>query len=104
MNRGPTEKQRRARAASIAAIRRKLGFAQTEFASLLGVHPITVSKWELAKAEPSPWHMSVIDALGTLNTWTQGGPGPNNEFLATLVPGLTPAAGGAGGAKPAPSE
>jgi DNA-binding transcriptional regulator YiaG len=59
-----TAKQRRAQAERIAAIRHKLQFQQVEFAALLGVHPVTVSKWERAKAGPSSWHMSLIEAIG----------------------------------------
>lgn len=37
----------------IAEVREVLGITQTELAILLGVHPITVSKWERALLRPS---------------------------------------------------
>lgn len=58
-----TKGQREAQAVRIAATRRRIMFSQVEFAMLLGVHPITVSKWERAAAEPSAWHMALIDAI-----------------------------------------
>lgn len=35
--------------------RKRLGLTQVEFSILFGVHPITVSKWERGKAEPTVW-------------------------------------------------
>lgn len=36
---------------------------QVEFSRLLGVHPVTVSKWERAAAMPSPWQSNIMAAL-----------------------------------------
>lgn len=43
--------------------RLNLGITQGELAALLGVHPITVSKWERRKAEPSPWQCAALKML-----------------------------------------
>ena len=40
----------------MAECRKRLGLTQVEFSILIGVHPITVSKWERGQAEPSSWH------------------------------------------------
>lgn len=57
--------RKKARAQFITATRKKLQFQQTEFAGFLGVHPITVSKWERGLAQPSPWQIAIIEALST---------------------------------------
>jgi len=41
--------------ASIQQLRQKLNLNQVQFAQLLGVHPITVSKWERGEADPTPY-------------------------------------------------
>ena len=40
--------------------RRALGLSQAEFASLLGVHSMTVSKWERGEAVPSAHQVALI--------------------------------------------
>jgi transcriptional regulator with XRE-family HTH domain len=44
----------------IAAIRADLGFNQAQFARLLGVHPITVSKWERGVLVPNAHQAALI--------------------------------------------
>jgi transcriptional regulator with XRE-family HTH domain len=34
---------------------------QAQFAQLLGVHPVTVAKWEAAVLEPTPYQASLIE-------------------------------------------
>ena len=43
----------------IAGLRRRLGFSQVQLAQLLGVHPLTVSKWERGLLSPSD-HQSAL--------------------------------------------
>ena len=40
--------------------RHRLGLTQIEFAALLGVHPLTVSKWERGALEPSSYFEALI--------------------------------------------
>lgn len=49
----------------LAALRRQLMMTQAQFAALLGVHWITVSKWERRLLTPSPWHLALIRAAAT---------------------------------------
>lgn len=51
-------------------VRIKLGINQVEFANLLGVHPVTVSKWERSIVKPNAWQASIIDAIGKSNVTT----------------------------------
>lgn len=43
-----------------ARLRGKLKLTQAEFATLFGVHPITVSKWERELAKPTPWQTALM--------------------------------------------
>jgi len=43
--------------------RRALGMTQVQFASLFGIHPITVSKWEHNKGRPSPWQRELFRGM-----------------------------------------
>jgi putative transcriptional regulator len=36
-------------------LRESLGLSQADFARLMGVHPMTVSKWERGVANPTPY-------------------------------------------------
>jgi putative transcriptional regulator len=45
----------------IQSLRKQLGLNQVEFAQLMGVHPITVSKWEGGKAAPTPYQNALFD-------------------------------------------
>ncbi len=44
----------------IKLLRETLGLGQVELAQLMGVHPITVSKWENDHAEPSPYQLALL--------------------------------------------
>ncbi len=46
--------------AEIRAVRQSLGMTQAQFAQLLGVHNLTVSKWERGILEPSPYHVALM--------------------------------------------
>jgi DNA-binding transcriptional regulator YiaG len=50
-------------AEAMKSARLRLRLSQVEFAILLGVHPVTVSKWERGEAEPSVWHYLVATTL-----------------------------------------
>lgn len=47
-------------AAEVTAIRVSLGLTQVQLAQLLGVHPLTVSKWERGQGEPSPHQAAML--------------------------------------------
>lgn len=49
--------------AAMQLARKKLGLTQVEYAILLGVHPITVSKWERGHAEPTSWQYCIARSL-----------------------------------------
>jgi len=42
-------------------VRKTLGLTQPLFGQLLGVHPMTVSKWERGELEPSEYQQLLID-------------------------------------------
>lgn len=44
----------------ITAVRRRLGLGQTELASLMGVHPMTVSRWERGVVPPGAYHGALL--------------------------------------------
>jgi len=48
-------------ASEIKALRGQLNLNQVEFAQLVGVHPITVSKWEREDATPTPYQAALFD-------------------------------------------
>jgi DNA-binding transcriptional regulator YiaG len=47
-------------ASDISSIREALGLSQLQFAQLLGVHPITVSKWERDIAFPTDYQTAFL--------------------------------------------
>lgn len=49
----------------IADLRESLGFSQAQFAQLLGVHPLTVSKWERGILKPSPHQTALLMSFRT---------------------------------------
>lgn len=52
----------------IARIRSELGFTQAQLAQLLGVHVLTVSKWERGVLEPSPHQAAFIQSFAVAQT------------------------------------
>ena len=52
-------------ASEIRKLRDKLGLNQAEFAQLVGVHPITVSKWERGEAVPSAYQNALFEQFST---------------------------------------
>lgn len=47
----------------IARLRQGLGFSQIQLAQLLGVHPLTVSKWERGLLSPSDHQSALLDSF-----------------------------------------
>lgn len=45
----------------LVSLRDRLGLTQTEMAAMLGVHPMTVSKWERGAGESPPYHRQQIE-------------------------------------------
>ena len=49
--------------AELHSVREKLGLSQVQFAQLLGVHPLTVSKWERGMLAPTPHQNALLDSF-----------------------------------------
>lgn len=49
--------------AEVSQTRTKLGLTQVQLASLLGVHPLTVSKWERGVSGPSPHQEALLNSF-----------------------------------------
>ena len=47
----------------IVGLRNALGLTQAQFASLLGVHSLTVSKWERGLLAPSPYQLALMQSF-----------------------------------------
>jgi transcriptional regulator with XRE-family HTH domain len=45
----------------IRSLRESFELSQIQFAQLMGVHPITVSKWERGVSPPTPYQMALLD-------------------------------------------
>ncbi|MFH1748333.1 MAG: helix-turn-helix domain-containing protein [Planctomycetota bacterium] len=50
-------------AAAVIEVRLKLDLTQVQLASLLGVHPLTVSKWERGLLSPTPYQSAILDSF-----------------------------------------
>ena len=48
---------------AIRNIRKVLGLTQTQLGQLLGIHSLTVSKWERGVLTPSPYQMAMLDSF-----------------------------------------
>jgi len=49
--------------ADVTALREALDLTQAQFATLLGVHSLTVSKWERALLEPAPYQVALMQSF-----------------------------------------
>ena len=49
----------------IYKLRRGLGLNQDKFGQLLGIHPMTVSKWERGVLTPKPYQLAMMEAFKT---------------------------------------
>lgn len=91
-------------ASKISAVRSALGLTQLELASLLGVHSITVSKWEGGRLAPSPYQVRFLEAfarshkadprVGAEVLETMQNRGVVAALYCALRPGLVPERGG----------
>ena len=50
-------------AAELQKLREKLGLSQVQLAQLLGVHPLTVSKWERGILAPTPHQNALLESF-----------------------------------------
>lgn len=50
-------------AAEISIVRSQLGFSQVQLAQLLGVHPLTISKWERGVLAPTPHQSALLQSF-----------------------------------------
>jgi putative transcriptional regulator len=51
-------------AAEVSEVRNKLGLSQVQLAQLLGVHPLTISKWERGVSGPTPHQAALLQSFG----------------------------------------
>lgn len=51
-------------AAEVTALRDALRLTQAQFATLLGVHSLTVSKWERGRLQPAPYQVALMQSFG----------------------------------------
>ncbi|HEX8692286.1 MAG TPA: helix-turn-helix domain-containing protein [Longimicrobium sp.] len=51
-------------AAEVFAVRSQLELSQVQLAQLLGVHPLTVSKWERGLLMPTPHQSALLHSFG----------------------------------------
>ena len=49
--------------AEIRALRNALDLTQAQFAQLLGVHHLTVWKWEQGRSRPTPHHIAMMQSF-----------------------------------------
>ncbi len=45
----------------VATTRHALGLTQTELATILGLHYVTICRWENGHMEPKPWVLAIFD-------------------------------------------
>lgn len=69
----------------IKQTREKLKLTQVQFGQLLGVHPLTVSKWERGQLAPTPHQQALIQSFGVA--------GNAKENVGEQVAGLLVTAG-----------
>jgi transcriptional regulator with XRE-family HTH domain len=48
-------------ATDIPRLRKDLHLNQSQFAGLMGIHPITVSRWERGKVSPTPYQWAFLE-------------------------------------------
>ena len=60
----------------IRELREYLGISQKEFAKALGLHPLSISRYELGKSKPAPSVLKLIeDKFGVNPEWLKNGKG-----------------------------
>ena len=73
----------------ISQLRSRLQMSQVEFGQLLGVHFMTVSKWERGVASPSSYQIALIEQFDRA---ARAKNGVNNEELKNVLIGVGVAA------------
>lgn len=70
----------------IRLIRDRLGLTQQQLAQMLGVHPVTLSRWERNQAEPGPYNVQQLllleEGAGRM------GDDDRQRFMAMIATGL----------------
>jgi len=56
----------------IATVRRGLGLTQAQLAGLLGVHWMTVSRWERGTLVPTAWQQAMLATLAQAQAHDEG--------------------------------
>ena len=64
----------------LSRLRQRLGLSQSDFADLLGVHAMTVSKWERGVAKPSVHQQRVLKALARAPEREKGAKGARDPL------------------------
>ena len=55
----------------VSGLRSQLGLSQVQFGQLLGVHPLTVSRWERGLLVPTPHQTALIESFAKARTAEQ---------------------------------
>lgn len=74
--------------ASLKTLRRSLGLSQAELASLLGAHPMTVSRWERGRTRPGEHAERLLAAFARAaerGVRFEGAGGDPTRFLAEVL-------------------
>jgi putative transcriptional regulator len=66
----------------VADLRAALGLKQADLALVLGVHSMTVSKWERGELVPTPYQQALLEAFGRA---IQRDPGLRTDLLHTVL-------------------
>jgi len=64
----------------LSRLRQRLGLSQSAFAELLGVHAMTVSKWERGVLKPGAHQQRLLKALARAPEREQGTKGPRDPL------------------------
>lgn len=65
-------------------LRKKLGLSQAQLAQLLGVHALTVSKWERGLLQPSPYQASLLESFAKARKTNRDIGSEAGELLLTV--------------------
>lgn len=68
-------------------VRKALGMTQVQLGSLLGVHPITVSKWECGRARPTLYQLMWLQTfeLASKRSKRRWGPPIQDKYTPELL-------------------
>jgi len=71
--------------AEIQPLREKLGLSQVQLAQLLGVHPLTVSKWERGLLAPAPHQNALLESFAKARSPKKVGEEVGNLLLTAGI-------------------